>query len=235
MSTVEAAMAQRPGTEPPCADGAHIQHHDGHVYAAVTDGAGHRPDTVAYAQLAPAVITHASAVVGGLAAMITAGQMAHAYDTIPHVSAVSARMASGGRTWLHWIGDCRAYGWKGGRLVQMTTDQTMGEFMRHNGQPEEMADRHDNWSRAGLWQASFATVMEGFIPADVDAVLLTSDGVHDQIPHDEMERLVAEHADAPQALADALAAAAQEDDGGYRDDATIVVLLRHDTPKEPTP
>jgi serine/threonine protein phosphatase PrpC len=231
-TSVEAAMARRPGTEPPCADGAHIQRHDGHVYAAVTDGAGHHPDTVQYAQLASAAITHLAAAVGGLAAMITAGQMAHAYDTIPHVSAVSARMAPDRGTWLHWIGDCRAYGWVGEQLSRHTTDQSMGQFLRFNGQAEEMADRHDNWSRMGLWQAAAATVMETSIPPEIDLVLLTSDGIHDQIPHDEMERLVAEHADDAQALADVLAAAAAEDDDGYRDDATVIVLLRRHTPKE---
>ncbi|WP_181785112.1 SpoIIE family protein phosphatase [Streptomyces phytophilus] len=232
---VQAAVGQRAGTEPPCADGAHIQRHDGYVYAAVCDGAGHAPDTVAYANLAPAVITHTSAVVGGLAAMITAGQMAHAYDTPPHVSAVTARMAPDGRTWLYWIGDCRAYGWDGQRLAQHTTDQTLGEFLRLNGGvPEDIARRHDNWFRLGLWQATSATVMEGAIPAETGLVLLTTDGIHDQIPHGEMERLATEHEGDPQALADALTAAAPEDDGGYRDDATVIVLRRH-TPKENRP
>ena len=55
-------------------------------------------------------------------------------------------------------------------------------------------------------------------------ILLTSDGVHDQIPEPEMTALIREHADAPQALAEALVAAAQPDGDGYRDDATVVVI-----------
>ncbi|MGW4731677.1 hypothetical protein ACWEQC_21345 [Streptomyces shenzhenensis] len=47
-----------------------------------------------------------------------------------------------------------------------------------------------------------------------------SDGVHDQIPAETMERLVRD----PQALPDALVAAAQEDEDGYRDDATAFFL-----------
>ncbi|MFE7977627.1 hypothetical protein [Streptomyces shenzhenensis] len=45
------------------------------------------------------------------------------------------------------------------------------------------------------------------------SAILTSDGVHDQVPADVFED-----------LADALVAAAREKETGYRDDATAVVL-----------
>lgn len=48
-------------------------------------------DTVRYARIAPAVITHIGAMLGGLAGLITAGQMAHACGRPPHVSACRSR------------------------------------------------------------------------------------------------------------------------------------------------
>lgn len=50
--------AQRPGTEAPCADGHDVQRTGDRVTAAVVDGAGHHPDTVRYAGIAPAGFVH---------------------------------------------------------------------------------------------------------------------------------------------------------------------------------
>lgn len=223
-------VAQRPGTEPGCADGHDVQRHGGKVYAAVVDGAGHRAETVRYAALAPAVITHIGATLGGLAGLITAGQMAHAYDRPPHMPAVYARAEPGQPTSVHWIGDCRAYGWDGTALTQWSTDQTMGEWLRWNGGrtisivPAEVAESQDNWSLLGLAQASAATCRQLQIPAEIPLVLLTSDGVHDQVDKETVEDLCRAHADDPQALADALVHAAITDEDGYRDDATAIVI-----------
>ncbi|MYT77478.1 MULTISPECIES: hypothetical protein [unclassified Streptomyces] len=65
----------------------------------------------------------------------------------------------------------------------------------------------------------------------VPLVLLVSDGVSDQVGLDDMAALCREHPQAPQALADALVAAArptvdQESGRPTRDDASVVVLLR---------
>jgi serine/threonine protein phosphatase PrpC len=54
-------------------------------------------------------------------------------------------------------------------------------------------------------------------------MLLVSDGL-DCVPHDELEALVREHQDDPNALTDAIVAAARETEDGYRDDATALVL-----------
>lgn len=219
-------VAQRPGTEAPCADGHDVHRVGQEVCAAVVDGAGHRPETVRYAAIAPVVMTHMGAAVGGLAGLMTAGQMAQAYDRPPHVSAVYAVMEPGAPTMVHWIGDCRAYGWHGNRLTRWTTDQTMGEWLRINGGAVEVAEEHDNWSRLGLAQASAATCRQVEIPEDVRTVLLVSDGISDQIDQADAEKLCRMYGGEPQALADALVAAAEEDEDGYRDDATVVVLRR---------
>lgn len=69
------------------------------------------------------------------------------------------------------------------------------------------------------------------IPEDVPLVLLVSDGVSDQVDLDDMEALCREYPQAPQALADALVAAAyptadRESGRPIRDDASVVALLR---------
>lgn len=223
---VVVGKAQRPGTEPPCADGVDVQRHDARVYAAVVDGAGHYPDVVRYAAITPPVITHISAALGGLPGLMTAGQMAVAYDRPPHASAVCACMEPGEPTSVHWIGDCRAYGWDGTTLTQWSTDQTMGEWLRRNGDVAvELAEKHDNWSRLGLAQATAATCRQVQIPPEVRVVLLVSDGISDQVAPAVWAELCTKHEGEPQALADALVAAADQDESGYRDDATVVVLM----------
>lgn len=220
---VRVGVAQRPGTEAPCADAWDIQRRDDHVTATVLDGAGHTPDTIRYVQAAAPVVTMLGMQLGGLAGLMTAGQMEAAFDAYVHASAVYASAEPGEPTAIHWIGDCRAYGWNGSELLQYSTDQTMGEYLRrHGGVGVELIEHHDAWARLGLAQASAATCREATIPAEVQLVLLVSDGVSDQVP--DMARLVADHTDDPQALADALVAAAQTDDDGYRDDATVVAL-----------
>lgn len=234
---VVVGVARRPGTEPPCADGQDVLRLGQRVCAAVVDGAGHRKSTVRYVGIAPAVMTHLGMTLGGLPGLMTAGQMAEAYDVPPHVSAVYADMEPGIPTSVHWIGDCRAYGWDGAALTLWSTDQTMGQWIRICGGPavrldddaastpnEEAAVEHDHWARLGLEQASAATCRQIQIPQDVRLVLLVTDGISDQVDQETVETLCRTHAADPQALADALTAAAEADDEGYRDDATVVAL-----------
>jgi len=55
---------------------------------------------------------------------------------------------------------------------------------------------------------------------------VTSDGVHKQITDQRLAEIARDHDDDPRALAEAIVAEPQADDDGYRDDATVVVLLR---------
>ncbi|MFE3995198.1 PP2C family protein-serine/threonine phosphatase [Streptomyces goshikiensis] len=224
-TAVVVGRAQRPGTEPPCADGVDVQRLGDAVCAAVVDGAGHRADVVRYAAIAPVVITHFGAALGGLTGLMTAGQMAGAYDLPPHASAVVACMEPGQPTSVHWIGDCRCYGWDGSSLTQWSTDQTMGQWLRRNGGvPVKIAEAHDNWARLGLAQATAATCRQVQVPADVSLVMLVSDGISDQVDEETFARLCFEHGEDPQTLADALVAAAKEDEDGYRDDASVIAM-----------
>lgn len=237
---IAVGVAQRPGTESDapegsgleslCADGAHVHRRDNRVCAAVVDGAGHALDTVDFATCAPSIITLMGMAMGGLVGLTTAGRMIDAYNIPPHVSAIYASMEPGRATSIHWIGDCRAYGWDGHKLKLWSTDQTMGQWLRWNGGvPVEIAETQDNWARLGLGQATEMTCRQLEIPEDVPLVLLVTDGISDQVPEEAFADLCRVHADAPQALADALVAAAddgEEDGKVYRDDATVVVLRR---------
>ncbi|MEU2674235.1 SpoIIE family protein phosphatase [Streptomyces sp. NPDC007164] len=182
------------------------------------------------------MITLMGMVMGGLVGLVTAGRMAEAYGWPPRVSAVYASMEPGRPTGIHWIGDCRAYGWDG-VLTQWSTDQTMGQWLRWNGGktielvPAEVAETQDNWPRLGLTEATEMTCRQVEIPEDVPLVLLVSDGISEQVPEEAWVDLIRQHETDPQALADALVAAAQDeidDETGetYRDDATVIVLRR---------
>lgn len=235
---VTVGIAQRPGTDLPCADGVHVHRKEDRVCAVVVDGAGHREETIDFARNAPPTIALMGMAMDGLIGLITAGRMAAAYSRPPHMSAIIASMEPGLPTSIHWIGDCRAYGWDGQTLTLWSTDQTMGQWLRWNGGktiqmvPAEVAESQDNWARLGLAQATEMTCRQLEIPEDVPIVLLVSDGISDQVDRETAEGLCRTHVDAPQALADALAAAAEtEEESGelYRDDATVVVLRRPTT------
>lgn len=233
-AAVVVGTAQRAGTEPPCADGMHVHRRGDRVCASVVDGAGHHTDVVDLAQHAPSVIALMGMAMGGLVGLTTAGRMTGAYgDPPPHMSAVYASVEPRRPTGIHWIGDCRAYGWDGAELTQYSTDQTMGAWLRWNGGvPVEIAATQDNWARLGLAQATEMTCRQVEIPEDIPVVLLVSDGVSDQVAPETFAALCREHGATPQALADALVAAVEgehdEETGKlYRDDATVVVLRRN--------
>ncbi|MGW7521810.1 SpoIIE family protein phosphatase [Streptomyces sp. NPDC054796] len=237
-ATVTVGIAQRPGTEPPYADGAHVHRRGERICAAVVDGAGHHEEVVDYARHAPSAIALMGMAMGGLVGLITAGRLADAYERPPHMSAIVASMEPGRPTSVHWIGDCRAYGWDGEKLILWSMDQTMGEWLRWNGDktieivPVEVAETQDNWARLGLAQATEMTCRQLEIPEDVPLVLLVSDGISDQVDLETANALCRDHADTPQTLADALVAAVEGEEGKetgeiYRDDATVVVLRHH--------
>ncbi|MEV6676232.1 hypothetical protein AB0N09_05095 [Streptomyces erythrochromogenes] len=220
--------ARRPGTEPPYADGADYQRRGDRVTAAVVDSAGHSEEAVRYAATVPAVITQVGMVQGGLAGLTTAGMMAQAYDAVPHTSAVYVSMEPGRTTAVYWIGDARVYCVNDGEVTLVTTDMTMGNYLRtRRGFTEDLAAVYDDCSRLGLAQAGWGTCSVTEIPED-HLVLLVSDGVPDHVDRATMTELCRTHADDPQALADALVAAAAQNADGYRDDCTVIAM-RHRT------
>lgn len=146
-------------------------------------------------------------------------------------------------TVVDWVGDCEAWGWNGKRLRRWTTPHTIGEQLRQNGAPLEIAADHDNWIRTHLGRASVATVRQVEIPDPL--VIMLSDGVRDHMPtpHRLVELIAGTLPDPsyvegnPAAILSALAVAivgammAEVGDGGeaddYRDDGTALLLWRY--------
>ncbi|MFJ2610558.1 hypothetical protein ACIO13_37250 [Streptomyces sp. NPDC087425] len=222
---IRTGIATREGTAADNADAAKVYVlADGTVGAAVVDGIGHGPHTSAtsplLAETAARYTAHRGALPGILGAALLVADPGPDGDEANAV-AVTA-LADDAGTHVAWVGDCRAYGWNGTTLTLHTTDQTMGQWVRIYGPPVEIAAHYDHWVRVSLHSATVATTRE--IEVSDPLVILTSDGVHDQITPDAMETLIREHADDPQALADALVNAARPDDDGYRDDATTIVI-----------
>ncbi|MEV8398836.1 hypothetical protein [Streptomyces niveus] len=226
--TITTALASREGTDADNADAARIYTlANGTVGAAVIDGVGHGPHTSRTAPFLAEVAARIAALRGPLPGILGAGQLVAdpgADGEEADAVAVAVILPPGGRqARAAWVGDARAYGWNGDTLTLYATDQTMGQWARrHGGVPIEVAEHHDSWVRVSLSTATVATV--GEVGIDDRLLLLTSDGIHDQVTPDTMTALVREHADNPQALADALVAAAQADEEGYRDDATVIVI-----------
>ncbi|MEU3972359.1 hypothetical protein [Streptomyces bacillaris] len=237
-TTITTGLATREGTVQDNADAARVYRMStGTVGAAVIDGIGHGPRTSATAPLlaetAARVTAHRGALAGILSAGLLVADEGHDGEEADAVAVVA--LVEEAYTRIAWVGDCRAYGWDGTRLRRYSTDQTMGQWVRRYGPPVEIAAHFDDWVRVSLQSATVATTCELDIPDPL--VILTSDGVHDQVPEHDMTDLVRTHARTPQALANALVAAARADESGYRDDATAVVIAvagrRADDPSEP--
>lgn len=226
--TITSAIATREGTDGDNADAAAVfRSFDGTVAAALVDGIGHSAHlTTGVGHMAWAA-ARLAAQLDGRSALVTVGRIVAdpgAEEPEPDGPGIVAVTHDDGAVVVHWLGDCRAYGWDGTTLTQHSTDHTMGECLRVNSGkalPEYAA--HDNWVLSTVSRALPTTVFEAVIEA-AQTVLLTSDGVHEQISHDELEELVREHHDDPQALADAIVTAVSADGDGYRDDATVIVL-----------
>lgn len=195
--------------------------------AAIVDFIGHTPQAHALAPVLAEVAARTGAVRGALAGLLSAALLIAdpgADEDTPDAVAVVAVAVPGAGTVAVWCGDCRAYGWDGTRLRLHSNDHTGSQRLRHlDGVPLKVAEPHEPWLRVSLSRATPATVDEAVIPAG-EQVILTSNGIHDQMPHEELESLVRDRHGDPRSLADMIVAAAREDDDGRRDDATVVVL-----------
>jgi serine/threonine protein phosphatase PrpC len=221
------ATATRRGVREHNADAAAVHAGaDGATAAVVVDGIGNSAEIAAMSAVLAQVIARTAGRRGPLAALLTAGEVIAdpgVHGDTPDAVAVVAVVAAGEETQAGWCGDARIYGFNGHRVRQYSTDATVGEQLRRNGVPVQIAADHDNWLKTSLSRATIGTVYTAYVPED-ELVLLCSDGVTGGLPEGRLEELIGEHADDPQALADALVAATTADAGGYRDDATVIVI-----------
>ncbi|WP_052394759.1 SpoIIE family protein phosphatase [Kutzneria sp. 744] len=220
-----AATATRRGVRDYNMDAAALfQASTGVAVAAIVDGIGNDPGGAATMRLLAESAVRVGATKGALAGVLAAAALVEDPGINPHMPdgvIVLALAVPGRPTHLAWVGDSHAYSWDGTRLHLRTDPHTMGAYLRGNG-VADLAPLHDAWVRVTLSSATVTNVAVSSVPPD-ELVLLVSDGL-DSVPHDELEALVREHQDDPNALADAIVAAARETEDGYRDDATALVL-----------
>jgi PPM family protein phosphatase len=231
VTTPHIAVSTLRGTRDYNADANAVRIHGDLAVAAIVDGIGNSPKGAATAQLAADVIARISARYGGLAGILTAGALVadDGPDDDPEPDAVAlVAVSDPDSTLVHWVGDCRAYRLTDGVLQQYTTDHTIGQQLRVNGVPVEVAEQHDNWVRTTLSHAVVATVYEAVIPAGL--VLLTTDGVHAALTESNLAALVRNHEHDPKALVDAITSAVDQNEDGYRDDATAIALVHRTAP-----
>jgi PPM family protein phosphatase len=220
------AIATRQGTDTPNCDRAAVFTAErGDTAAAVIDGTGHDETIAEIMHAVATVAVRVGAQRGALAGLMSGAELVtdRGRDGDGPSGVGVLAVAYEDAVDVAWIGDCRAYGWDGRALLQYTTDHTLGEQLRRNGAPWQVAEQHDNWSTTTLCYAAVATIRQVQIPLG-QTVILTSDGVHAAIEPDALAAIVREHAHDAQALADALVAAPETDGEGFRDDATALVL-----------
>lgn len=220
-----AATATRRGVRDYNMDAAALfQASTGVAVAAIVDGIGNDPGGAATMRLLAESAVRVGATKGALAGVLAAAALVEDPGINPHMPdgvIVLALAVPGRPTHLAWVGDSHAYSWDGTRLHLRTDPHTMGAYLRGNG-VADLAPLHDSWVRVTLSSATVTNVAVSAAPAD-ELILLLSDGL-DNVPHEQSEALVRDHRDNPEALADAIVAAARETDDGYRDDATALVL-----------
>lgn len=150
-------------------------------------------------------------------------------------STLTAALVWGSHAYLAQIGDSRAYLFRRGRLVQLTTDQTLVHEMISSGTlTQEQARVHPqrNMITQALGCPQPLVVALGKVALRRgDRMLLCSDGLHGEVADDRIAAILAEGY-SPRKTLELLLGAAM--DGGARDNITALLLVLDD-PALPLP
>ncbi|WP_331746170.1 hypothetical protein OG923_34620 (plasmid) [Streptomyces halstedii] len=189
------AVATAASTSGPSGDAAYVHAlADGTTAACVVDGIGHSPRIGARAALLAEVGARIGATRGPLHGLLTAAELIAdpGPEDCPEEDAVAVAAVlhpSRGDVSVAWTGDCVAWSYDPatGTVTRLTTDQTMGAFLRqvHPGGPPGCAGHHDDWVRVSLARSSVATVREA--EATAQLVALLSDGAHGPLGDGQVE------------------------------------------------
>ena len=131
----------------------------------------------------------------------------------------------GDRLVLANVGDSRAYRFHGSGLEQLTTDHSVAEELVARGELSEAEaaihpHRHILTRALGVAPDIDVDVWQ-VVPEEGDRFLLCSDGLTNEVPTEEITRVLSEYRD-PEAAAEALVRMANE--AGGSDNITVVVL-----------
>lgn len=125
---------------------------------------------------------------------------------------------------IAWVGDSRAYLWRGGELRRLTRDHSLVQMLVQQGEitpaeAETHPDRNVLVRCLGFDQPQIDQARMRLEPGDL--LLLCTDGLTTEVNDARLAEIIAA-ATTPQACADALIRAVEEKRGG--DDATAVVI-----------
>jgi len=164
-----------------------------------------------------------------------ASQLIAAHETIIEAADHDASLAGmgttavvvhfeGSRAEVSWVGDSRAYLWRRGELRQVSRDHSFLEVMRAQNLLTEEQIRADPRSNLvtqtlglGDPQPSVETVKLRY----GDWILLCSDGLNDDVSHDQMQAVLASHHDIESAVDELIATALEN---GGRDNTSVILI-----------
>jgi serine/threonine protein phosphatase PrpC len=131
-----------------------------------------------------------------------------------------------GRVWIRLVGDCRVYHWHGGKLAQVTRDQTLVARMVELGQltPEE-AEKHPRRNEVAQAVGKYALIEPARYEISLspsDWLLASSDGLQAHVSDRVLGETIAKAGTSAAELANRLVELANQ--GGGSDNCTVVAL-----------
>lgn len=233
------------------ADAADIKHTHDCVGAAVVDGIGSDAETCGAAREAAEIAAAEAALGNAQSAIMAAAKFIKDHPDEPNAVAAVVSADANGNIEIAHVGDAAVWTWSSTRgLTRWTVDQTVGEHLRYMLAGAELTDA----ARATLEQALehlgaavpvlgdyiLNTLADATVPtigwtvlrgnaAEVEVVLLTSDGVHKPLTAAAIEALVVAYPDDPYLLASEIVFAAVQatsaDPDDEPDNATAAVIV----------
>ncbi|UJW32527.1 hypothetical protein L3Q67_01690 [Saccharothrix sp. AJ9571] len=215
------------------ATGVHVSITGQHHGWALADGIGDHVNAAHAAAHAAAKASYVAAEHGAVAGLLAAAETlpGGAEDTVMVVVTPLPSHEGGG--WdIAWVGSCRAYEYRADTevLTQLTEDHTRGQELRtalaHSssfspGELEKLAAANDRIVTSSVATATPSTLGHTTTRGRRHRLLLTSDGIHNTVPHRSLARAAATFTD-PATRARKLTLAARY--FGGTDNATALVI-----------
>lgn len=216
---VTLATATHVGDREANADAAAVEANSLGVGVALIDGIGSSPAVVTAARRAADTAAIVASHRGAQAGIMAAADTMPYYPGSPNAVGAVASIEPSGRIEIAHIGDCAVWTWSAaGGLRRWTVDETAGQHVSHMLRNPGLTDtaraalvQHgdqvvaalDDYVLTGLVYATISTI--SWTPlrgkhADVDAIILTSDGVHKPLSAEQIAALAERHAGDAQAL-----------------------------------
>lgn len=231
------------------ADAAVIKRTEHCVGAAVVDGIGTSSEACGAAFEAAEAAAAEAALGNAQSALMTAARIVKDFPDEPNAVGAVVSVNANGTIEIAHVGDVAVWTWSTARgLLRWTVDQTVGEHLRYMLAGAELTDAARGTLEQALEHLGAAvpilgdyilnTLADATVPtigwtvlrgesADVEVVLLTSDGVHKPLAPAAIEALVVEHHDNPYLLANEIVVTAVTgaDSDDVPDNATAAVVV----------